>query len=707
MLFGTATNGAHSMDRLESCGGRNAVAAVRIDMAPGRRYRTCSAWSHENRGLFRECVMAGSAADVNRKAADLGKLAVRMTASSGSGHPSSALSLAHVVTHLMFREMRHDPANPWHGGADRLVLSEGHAVPIVYAAWADLDGMIGKSRDAARALTRSELDQLRALGSELDGHPNPAEGFPFFDAATGSLGMGLSVAAGLALAARLDSSERRVFCIVGDGESREGQIWEAVDFIADHKLTGICTVFNCNGQGQAGFVSAQQSPERIADKLRAAGWEVVVIDGHNVGEIEAAFAKFGRTTAPLGIVAKTVKGWGVDELLKGNWHGKPLTMAQLESANASLDRAAGGTATGATFERPKSPAKFSKLRDDPREAAWPSFSEVMEAAGLGGALQKGQLSTRRAYGAALKAAGKLLPQVVALDADVSNSTFSEMFRDTPECKDRFFECKIAEQNMVSVAAGFSAAGFIPFANSFSKFLSRAYDQIELASISRANIKLVGSHSGISLAADGPSQMSLNDVAFFRAFTTVRGDDRETPLCWLYQPSDSVSAFQLTRLMTQQRGMCYMRTHRPDVPLLYSPDTKFEPRGFQALSSGGDLAIVSCGYMVHVAKQALALLEKQNRRATLIDAYCLPIDRERLTEALLRAGGRAIVVEDNYGAGLGGAVAEVAAAHGGIRVTTVHVNRIPKSARTAEEILDYCGVGAGQIADHAMAMLTNR
>jgi transketolase len=356
----------------------------------------------------------------------------------------------------------------------------------------------------------------------------------------------------------------------------------------------------------------------------------------------------------------------------------------------------------------------------------------MDAAGLKGALEKGTLATRRAYGAALKVAGGLLPQVVALDGDVSNSTFSEMFAKAyPE---RFFECKIAEQNMVSTAAGLSAAGFIPFCNSFAKFIGRAYDQVEMANISRANLKLVGSHAGASLAADGPSQMGLMDVAFFRGFTTVRGDDRSSPLGWLFQPADAVAAYHLTRLMLEMPGMCYMRTHRPDVPLLYAADAKFEPGGFNVLRPGDDVALVASGYMVFVAREAAALLGRQNIRATVIDAYCLPIDGPKLIDALRRAGGKAIVVEDNYGGGFGAAVAEAAARAAGpcvvqssvvqsgvvqgsslartggagacncIRVETLHCQRIPKSALTPEEELECCGVGPKQIADHALALL---
>ncbi len=643
------------------------------------------------------------AAAIHRKAAELGKSAVRMTAKAGSGHPSSGLSLAHIVTYLMYRQMRYDPADPWHPTADRLVLSEGHAVPIVYAALADLGATVGRSRNGASRLTPHELDQLRARDSVLDGHPNPAEGVPFFDAATGSLGQGLSVAAGLAAAARLDGSDRRVYVLVGDGESREGQIWEAADFIAERGLNNVCAIFNANGHGQAGPVSPQQSTKHLLAKLKAFGWKAVEIDGHDPQAIARAFRPVGKSAQPVAIVARTVKGWGVAQLQAGNWHGKPLSESELAEAGASLDQAVAGVEPdGRLPAPPKPPAAAEAKRQDPLSVVWPSFGEAMEAAGLGPMLARGKLATRRAYGAALRTAGELIPQVVVLDGDVSNSTFSEMF--AAAFPDRFFECKIAEQNMVSAAAGLSAAGFIPFVNSFAKFLSRAADQIEMANISRANLKLVGSHAGISLAADGPSQMGLLDVPFFRAFGTVRGDDRESPLCWLFHPADAVAAYHCTRLMLEQPGMCYMRTHRPDMPLLYDPQTRFEPGGFQVLVGGDDLAIVTAGYMVHVALETAALLAEQKVRAAVIDAYALPIDGQRLTDALQRAGGHALVVEDNYGGGLGSAVAEVAARVGSLRVATLCCQRIPKSTRSAEEILEYCGVGPAQIADHALALL---
>lgn len=642
-----------------------------------------------------------TAVNLHEKAIELGKLAVRMTAKAGAGHPSSALSLAHIVTYLLYKQMRIDPANPLDPNADRLVLSAGHAVPIVYAAWADLGGAVGRG-GKLRPLTIPELDKLRARDSELDGHPNPAEGFPFFDAATGSLGMGLSVGAGLALAARRDGTPRRVYVIIGDGEAREGQIWEAADFIVDHGLANVCAIFNCNDFGQAGAVSPQQSSERIIEKLRAFAWDVFSVDGHDLPRLEEAFGMCERSARPLAIVARTIKGWGVDALCKGNWHGKPLDESALAEADASLDRRR--AVAQPTLGRTRRPPVTVKgpTRIDPREAAWPPFDEAMRAAGLGPALDKGKLATRRAYGAALVAGGKLISQLAVLDGDVSNSTFTEMFAAAhPE---RFFECKIAEQNMISVGVGLAAAGYIPFANSFAKFISRGFDQVELASISRANLKIVGSHAGASPCSDGPSQMGLVDMAFFRAFTGVRGDDREQPLCWLFNPADAVSAYHCTRLMTQLPGMCYMRTYRPDVPLLYKPDAVFEPGGCALLAPGEDVALVSAGYMLGPCRAAAALLAQQGVRAGIIDCYSLPVNAGRLAELLLRSGGRALVVEDNYAGGLGSAVAEVAARRGNLRVQALCCQRYPKSTLTPEEELDYLGLSPTHIADHALSLL---
>lgn len=642
---------------------------------------------------------------VHAKAIELCKLTLEMTTRAAAGHPSSSLSLAHIVTCLMYGAMRYDPGDPWDPAADRLVLSEGHAVPIVYAAYADLGGMVGDRPANARPLRVQDLEGLRKFDSVLDGHPNPAEGFPFFDAATGSLGMGLSVAAGLALAARLDALERRIYCIIGDGESREGQVAEALDFIADQKLSHVCAIFNCNAQGQAGLVSVQQSPEALAKKLDAYGWTVTTVDGHDPDAIRSELESFEKSPAPFAIIARTVKGWGVEEFQRSNYHGKPLSEDQLPAAFASLDqmrRRFEGQA-GHSVERMAQRRGASRPPTSTAEGKikLPPFGECLKNAGLSAALAKRQLSTRRAYGAALAALGAADPRIVALDGDVGNSTFSEIFaRQHPQ---RFFECKIAEQNMVSAAVGLAAAGKIPFANSFAKFVGRAYDQVELAAISRANIKLVGSHSGLGPASDGPSQMALADVGFFRALAGV-DNGRGQPACVLFQPADAVAAHRMTELMANHRGMCYMRTHRPDVPIIYDFEEAFEVGGCKILQSGDAITLVASGFMVHEARRACEELARGGLACTLIDAYSLPLNTAPILDCATRTRGLVLTVEDNYAGGFGAALAEAAAQRGDIRVEQMLVPRIPKSARKPEELLEQYGLSSQAIAERAHAMI---
>jgi transketolase len=633
--------------------------------------------------------------DLDFKVIKLAKQIVRMCTESGSGHPSSALSLLHITVALMYRVMRYDPKDPWNTGADRLLLSEGHAVPVIYAAYCDLGGVVGKSQ-RRWALKFDDALTLRADDSVLDGHPNPAIGFPFFDAATGSLGQGLSVAAGLAIAARLDGSDRGFFCICGDGESREGQIWEALDFIVDNKLTAVRAIFNCNGQAQSDYVSPQQSSEVLAGKLLAFGLGVKVIDGHNWDELFTALqAPVGDK--PLAIVAKTVKGWGVKELQKHTYHGKPLTADQLPEALADLDAKAAelGVADAQDSPAVRLTAPQPAARPGGIKLSAGSFSEALKAFGLEKALNERKLATRRAYGVAL-AALAADSRVVASDGDVKNSTFAEIFaRKYPS---RYFEARIAEQNMISMAVGLAAGGRVPFVSSFAKFLIRGYDQLEMAVITNANIKLCGSHAGVSLAADGPSQMGLPDLAFMRSFAHSNRQDG-SPAIRVFCPSDAVSTFKLTELMANIDGVCYMRTHRPEVDFIYNEDEEFSVGGFKHLVDGQDLVIVASGYMVHVARKAVAMLEKQaGLSAGLIDAYSMPL----ATEEILRIGddcrGQILVVEDNYLGGFADEITAAAAASDmGVMVQTLYVKSVPKSAKTPEEILKQVNLAAEDIA----------
>jgi len=649
-------------------------------------------------------------AAVHAQAIELDRMSLDMCAAAGSGHPSTAMSLGHIITVLMFSSMRWSPDYPDYPTSDRLVLSEGHAVPIVYAACAKLGVKIGKDPENRRAMTMADAMKLREAASEIDGHPNPMEGFPFFDAATGSLGQGLSVAAGLANAARLDGLDKRIYCIIGDGESREGQIAEALDYIADHKLTNVLPIFNCNDYGQADRVSKQQTAATLAAKLEAYGYQVVTVDGHNPSQIKAAFEQFAAVSGdasaqPMAVVAKTVKGWGTTVMSGAGWHGKPATGEVLKKAVAELDQKRVELTTSLvnsdSFEI-QPPAEAKPRENNPIDIV--PLGEIARKFDMVSAVQTGRMATRRAYGIALRALGHQSDRVVVLDADVSNSTFADLFKKDAALSSRFFECKIAEQNMFSVAAGLSAAGKVPFCSTFAKFVTRGYDQIEMAINSGANLKIVGSHCGITLAADGPSQMSLPDVAWFRSLSTMK-DHRGNPGCYVLQPADAYAAYALTHVMAEYDGACYMRTMRNETEFLYSDSTVFNLGGFEVLSEGRDILICAAGAMVHEANKALDLLDKAGISATLVDLYSLPFDSDKLLDIANSNNGMILTVEDNYGAGLGSAVADALTASGdAFTLRQMYVKRIPKSAKTPEEVLAMCGLTAQDIVKEVMSAL---
>jgi transketolase len=646
---------------------------------------------------------------VHAKAIELTKLAVEMTTAAGSGHPTSAASLAHLVTVLMYSHMRYNPAQPDDSAADRLVLSEGHACPIIYAAAADLGIAIG--REHRRAMTRDDALRLRQIDSPIDGHPNPAEGFPFFPAATGSLGQGLSVAAGLALAARLDGLDKRVFCLIGDGESREGQIWEAIGFLLDYHLVEVCPIFNCNGYGQVDRVSSQQSPETTAAKLQAAGFDLRAIDGHDPNAIRQALKEHeahchDAQAKPFAIVAKTVKAWGFTSVLGSDVHGKAVPEEDLEKAFEALDRM--GERINATWtegDLKVPPPPVAKVSHDKKAIARaPSFTEALKQFGREKLLAAGKLAPRKAYGVALQTLGHLRPHIVSLDADVKNSTYSEYFSDDPLLRGRSFECRIAEQNMISCAVGLAAGGKTPFVSTFGKFMARGYDQFEMGMISRSNLKMVGTHVGVNIAADGPSQMALPDVAYFRAWTTVRNRAGQ-PAIYLLNPADAYAAYALTLAMAEHSGACYLRALRPDVPLLYVDNTRFTLGGHEVLVQGNDLLIVAAGYMVHEAMKAVDQLRADGVQPTLVDLYSIPFDGEAIATLAAENDGRVLTVEDNYGAGIGSSVADALLERGGsYSLKQMYVQRIPKSGRTPDDLLRDLELSDKDIVKNAESML---
>jgi transketolase len=511
----------------------------------------------------------------------------------------------------------------------------------------------------------------------------------------------------LGAAAKIDHRDRNVYCLIGDAESREGQIWEACDFIADHQLTNVVAIFNCNQLGQSDWVSAQQSAEVLARKLEAFGFIVRVIDGHDPQQIARALNELHviqNGTRALAIVARTVKGWGAGAEQGTGKHGTAVKKDRLNEVLGELDRTAADLGVSnvdvAVISRelaiPKPPTATAVQHGPIRV---PGFDEMMAKMGFEDTLRKGKpLATRKAYGVALVALGQADARVVALDGDVKNSTYTEWFAERfPE---RYLEARIAEQNMISAAAGLSAGGKIPFCSTFAKFFTRAYDQIEMAIISGANFKMTGSHAGVTLAADGPSQMSLPDVAFFRGFCHVR-NYRGQPAVRYFFASDAVEAYRCTELMANLEGCCYQRTLRADLPLLYKHDETFEVGGYKVLREGPDVVLVGSGYMVHECLKASDEMAKQGRRATVIDAYSMPLKTEGILEIAERSGRRIVTVEDNYTGGLDAEIGEaIAARNADVRLTPLCVRDLPKSGREPVDVLNYLHLGYGAIVQAA-------
>src|SRR6202167_3123264 len=455
---------------------------------------------------------------------------LRMTTAAGSGHPTSCLSIAEIMAALFFDAMKFDPKNPNALAGDRFVLSKGHAAPILYAALAE-----------AGAIPVSRLMTLRTIDSELEGHPTPW--IPGVDAATGSLGQGLSVGAGLAIGAKMDKSPTRVYVLTGDGELAEGEIWEAAAFAAHYNLDNLTVITDINALGQSDYTMYRHDMEVYRRKFESEGFATEVIDGHDVAAILAALDRAKATKGrPQAIIARTIKGHGFSLVAgKEGWHGKPFSKEQL--AEAIKER-------GGAPVVPPDPGKSYARTTLPTPPDFPAPPAPEYAADA-------QVATREAYGFALKRLGKVNPHIVAMSGDVMNSTFSEMF--DKAYPDHFFQGYIAEQNLVSTGVGLAARGKVPFLDTFACFLSRAYDNVRMAAVSRANINLCGSHCGVSIGEDGPSQMALEDIAMFRA---VSGSE-------VFYPSDAVSTERLTEHMAKRAGINYLRTSRPKMPILYS------------------------------------------------------------------------------------------------------------------------------------------
>ncbi len=590
---------------------------------------------------------------------------VRSTTEAGSGHPTTCLSAADILSVLFFDELRFDPKDPQHPEADRFVLSKGHAAPILYAAWA-----------AAGAFPREDVMDLRKITSDLEGHPTPR--LPFVDVATGSLGQGLAAAVGIALNARRIGSDYRTYVMLGDGESAEGSVWEAAQMAANHGLDNLCAITDVNAFGQSRATQFGHDVDAFATRYRAFGWHAVIIDGHDISEIRAALAEArGMSGRPTMIVARTFKGKGCAIFEnKDNWHGKVLKKgAEADAALAELKAQMIPTSDAAPV--------IAKPATRRSEGALPDFVAAMPAPGY----KMGDLvATREAYGTALAALGALDNRIVALDADVKNSTFSDRFEKLfPE---RFYQAFIAEQAMIGAAMGLAARGAIAYPSSFACFLERGADFIRMAGISMLNIKLCGSHAGVSIGEDGPSQMALEDLAMARA----------VPNCTVLYPSDAVCAERLVAVAAATPGPVYIRSSRPKTPVIYSTDERFPVGGSKVVrQSDKDVAtVIGAGVTLFEALKAHELLAKDGIAIRVVDAYCLqPIDRDGIIAAGKASGGRILTVEDHYAqGGLGDAVSE-AVWDQGFSVQRLAVREIPRSGEP-DELLERYGISAAAI-----------
>jgi transketolase len=593
---------------------------------------------------------------------------VRSTSEAGTGHPTTCCSAADLLAALFFAEMRFDPKDPHNPESDRFVLSKGHAAPILYSCWAE-----------AGAFDRAELLKLRRIDSDLEGHPTPR--LPFVDVATGSLGQGACAAIGSALNARRIRSDYRTYVLLGDGESAEGSVWEAADVAAMDGLDNLCGITDVNALGQSRPTMWQHDMEAVARRWRAFGWHTIVIDGHDLDAILDALAEARRTKGqPTMILARTIKGKGVSFVEgKEGWHGRAFKKGEeLDNALIELERQFVAAPPGVNLaaQIPK-PASRPRAVDAPRPVAPPAYKPGEE------------IATREAYGVALAKLGEADPRVVALDADVKNSTFSDKFE--KKFPERFYQNFIAEQVMIGAAMGLAARGAIPFPSTFACFLTRAADFIRMAAISNVGIKMAGSHAGVSIGEDGPSQMALEDLAMCRA---------EPNITVLY-PCDGVSAERLVTLAAYHPGVVYIRTSRPKTPVIYGNDEPFVVGGLKVLrqSTADRVTIVAAGVTVFEALKAHDELKAAGTAVRVIDLYSLqPVDRDGLIAAGQAAGGRFITVEDHYAAGgIGDAVADAVASAGFTVARRLAVREIPRSGKP-EELLDRYGISSRHIVD---------
>lgn len=606
--------------------------------------------------------------ELQQKANLLRKWSLISTTEAASGHPTSCLSAADITAVLFDKYFTYDIANPLNLYNDRFVLSKGHAAPLLYA----LFGMAG-------AYPMEELMILRKFGSRFEGHPVPK--FVYAEAATGSLGQGLSVGAGLALLAKREGLPYKTYVLTGDGELAEGQVWEAANFAAHEKLDNLIAIADINRLAQSQETMFGHDIEKYVNRFQAFGFEVITINGHNLEEIDTALDKATKNDSgkPFAIIAKTFKGKGVSFLEdKDSWHGKALKKEELTKAIEEL-----GIVDDNLRFTLKAPERSQKPENKPvPDPIDLSFEKDKEYA------------TREVFGQVLVKLGKQNEDIYTLDGDVMNSTFTEAF--SKAFPERFVEAFIAEQNMVSVAAGLSRLGKTPFVATFAAFFTRAADQIRMARVSEANIKFVGSHVGVSIGEDGPSQMGLEDIALFGTL----------PDSVVLQPSDAVSTVKLVQLMTGHNGFAYMRTLRSKTPVLYNMDEDFAIGGAKVIRKSEDdlLTIAATGVTVFEAIKAADTLKKENINLRVVDCYSIqPIDKGILQKCLAETKKKVLItVEDHFEHGGMGDLAAAAVATSQAIVVKMAVRKISQSG-TKDELLQDAKIDAVAIAEKVRSL----
>lgn len=599
---------------------------------------------------------------------------IRATCASNSGHPTSCCSAAEILSVLFFNTMRYDAADPGNFNNDRFVLSKGHAAPILYAAWAE-----------AGYIKESDLLNLRKIDCDLEGHPTPK--LPFVDVATGSLGQGLGASCGMAYTGKnFDKASYRVYCLLGDGEASEGAVWEAMAFASLYHLDNLVAIFDVNRLAQSEAAPLQHQTDIYRKRCEAFGWNTYVVDGHNVEEL--CYALWQAATVkdkPTAIIAKTYKGKGISGVEdQDNWHGKPMPKDKVESI---INEIQNRTQTN------KKLTPLAPIKDAPEVSIDNITMPTPPSYKVGD-----KIATRKAYGLALAKLGHASSRVVALDGDTKNSTFSEIFKN--EHPDRFIECYIAEQNMVSVAMGCATRNrTVAFASTFAAFLSRAYDHIRMGAISQSNVNLCGSHCGVSIGEDGPSQMALEDIAMFRAI----------PSCTVFYPSDGVSTEYAVALAANTPGICFIRTSRPDTAIIYSPEEKFEIGQAKVVrqSDSDRVTVIGAGVTLHEALAAADELAKQGINIRVIDPFTIkPLDISTIISSGRATGGHIITVEDHYKeGGIGDAVASALAGEPGFIVQSLAVRGVPRSGKPTE-LLEMFGISSKCIVEAVKSTFAN-